>query len=319
MASTVAARCAHLSTALSALEAVAPLALAAKWDNTGLLLDATAPFAPGSGGAPYRVFLTNDLTPAVLDEALQAAPQLIVSYHPPLFSALKRVVLGAGQPSATLLRCARAGVAVYSPHTALDAVAGGMNDWLLRQVFGALGAQPPAAAPIRTADVPPAFAGSGAGDGRLAALAAPVSLAAAIAAVKTALGLERVSVALPAALQAAGRAGRDGVLAAAAGVPVSSIAVCAGSGGAVFSGLPSPHHHPPGLLLVTGEMGHHEVLAATAGGAAVLLTGHSNCERGFLPELRAQLLAAWEAGGGGGGTQLEVLVSAVDSDPLTSV
>ena len=31
---------------------------------------------------------------------------------------------------ASLLRCAAAGVSVYSPHSALDSVYGGINDWL---------------------------------------------------------------------------------------------------------------------------------------------------------------------------------------------
>ena len=31
---------------------------------------------------------------------------------------------------ASLLRCAAAGISVYSPHTSLDSVVGGINDWL---------------------------------------------------------------------------------------------------------------------------------------------------------------------------------------------
>jgi putative NIF3 family GTP cyclohydrolase 1 type 2 len=36
--------------------------------------------------------------------------------------------------------CASAGIAVYSPHTALDSVKGGVNDWLASGIVDGLGA-----------------------------------------------------------------------------------------------------------------------------------------------------------------------------------
>lgn len=317
-------RCAHLSAALRALEAVAPPHLAAAWDNTGLLVEATAHFAaataaaapaPPAPAAAYRVFLTNDLTPAVLREALEWRCNLIVAYHPPVFAAMKRFTSGAGHAAQVVLQCARAGVAVYSPHTALDSVPGGINDWLLDALFDAMGVraeQVAARGPIKPAAAVPAV--DGAGDGRVARLAQPVTAAAVVAGVKAALGLESVQVALPAEHLAASREGRASVLAAAEGVPVGTIAVCAGSGGSVLAGAPPA----PGTLYLTGEMSHHEVLAANAAGATVVLTNHSNCERGYLPVLRDRLQQAWGqvAAPAVGGTPLEVAVSAVDADPL---
>lgn len=67
-----------------------------------------------------RVFLTIDLTPQVLDEAISdPSVGLIISYHPPLFRAFKRLTL-ADVKQKIALECAVAGVSVYSPHTALD-------------------------------------------------------------------------------------------------------------------------------------------------------------------------------------------------------
>jgi len=56
---------------------------------------------------------------------------------------------------------------------------------------------------------------------------------------------------------------------------ITSVAVCAGSGGSVLQGQTVD-------LLVTGEMSHHQVLDAVHQGVNVILTRHSNSERGFL-------------------------------------
>jgi putative NIF3 family GTP cyclohydrolase 1 type 2 len=69
------------------------------------------------------------LTTSVVEEALSTPTAFIISYHPPIFSPLRSLTL-SNPLQASLLRCAAAGVSVYSPHTALDGVWGGVNDWL---------------------------------------------------------------------------------------------------------------------------------------------------------------------------------------------
>lgn len=64
---------------------------------------------------------------------------------------------------------------------------------------------------------------------------------------------------------------------------------------------------------MTGEMGHHEVLAANAAGASVILTEHSNSERGALAQLAAALRSRLPA------EAYAIGVSAVDADPLVIV
>src|SRR3954462_10424258 len=112
---TVAAVCA-------ALDRFAPPALAADWDNVGLLL--------GDGAADVRQLLTClTVTPAVVAEAVAEKAALIVTHHPALSRGAKR--LSPATAEARLLwPLARAGVAVYSPHTAFDNTAGGINDAL---------------------------------------------------------------------------------------------------------------------------------------------------------------------------------------------
>jgi dinuclear metal center YbgI/SA1388 family protein len=100
------------------MEAIAPARFAASWDNVGLLVgDAASPLT--------HVLLAIDCTAAVLEEARSAACSAIVSYHPPIFTGQKRFLAGSIAHDA-----ARAGVAIHSPHTALDVAAGGTNDFL---------------------------------------------------------------------------------------------------------------------------------------------------------------------------------------------
>lgn len=108
------------------LEQFAPPQLAAEWDNVGLLL--------GERSAPVRRVLTClTVTPESAAEAVENAAQLVVSHHPILFKAVRRLsdVTPEGK---MLLALARAGVAVYSPHTAFDNCRDGINASLARQL-----------------------------------------------------------------------------------------------------------------------------------------------------------------------------------------
>ena len=106
----------------ASLEELAPLDLAEPWDNVGLLA--------GDYDRPVRtVLLTIDLTSAVFAEAVSKKVELIVSYHPPIFEPIERLVAGCGAKP-FLYEALRRGMAIYSPHTALDAVKGGVNDCL---------------------------------------------------------------------------------------------------------------------------------------------------------------------------------------------
>lgn len=107
---------------INALEQIAPLSLAAEWDNVGLLV--------GSDQWPVdSVLLTIDLTEEVLREAIEKQATLIVAYHPPIFDPLTTLT-DRSPKQRIILEAIRAGISIYSPHTALDAAPGGVNDWL---------------------------------------------------------------------------------------------------------------------------------------------------------------------------------------------
>jgi putative NIF3 family GTP cyclohydrolase 1 type 2 len=65
-----------------------------------------------------------------MDEALSSPTAFVVSYHTPIFKPLSRFTL-ANKLQTSLLRCAAAGISVYTPHSALDSVNDGINDWLV--------------------------------------------------------------------------------------------------------------------------------------------------------------------------------------------
>lgn len=119
-----------LETLKQAVEEIAPLQLAQDWDNVGFLV-----------GDPSRniktILITIDTTKAVVDEAKKLKADLILSYHPAIWDGLKKVI--ADGPTVPIYELIRAGIGVFSIHTALDTVAGGVNDALA----GILGIEDP--------------------------------------------------------------------------------------------------------------------------------------------------------------------------------
>src|SRR3954469_16101550 len=102
----------QLKALVDAMEQIAPTRYAETWDNVGLLVgDPEAKLA--------RAMLTIDYTPAVADEAKEAKCDAVIAYHPPIFETLKRVT-----STSAIFDAIRRGVAIYSPHTALDAADG---------------------------------------------------------------------------------------------------------------------------------------------------------------------------------------------------
>jgi len=122
-----------LSDLLVAMRAIAPLEYAEPWDNVGLLVgraDATL-----TGPA----LLTIDLTERVLDEAIAARASAIIAYHPPIFPSSREPIsrITADTPRGRILLTAiEHRIAIYSPHTALDAIPGGITDWLCEGLSG---------------------------------------------------------------------------------------------------------------------------------------------------------------------------------------
>lgn len=106
---------------LSKVDSLVPLKLAQSWDNVGLLV--------GDADQSVRTILvTIDITAAVLAEAVRRKAQLILSYHPIIWDALKTVT--SSGPGSIVHELIRRNLSVISIHTAYDTVIGGINDQL---------------------------------------------------------------------------------------------------------------------------------------------------------------------------------------------
>lgn len=279
-----------LQSVCKAMERIAPLRLAEKWDNVGLLLESPNQRAGGEN----RVLLTIDLTTKVVSEALAKDTSVIVAYHPPIFSGLKSLTLSNPLQS-SLLQCAAKGISIYSPHTALDSVWGGINDWLAE---GLLSKKQDDVISALVAEKIGANGVSEGAEGRLVTLKEAIPMAVLAHRVKSHLHLTHLQVGINSLDESRSSS-------------VRTIAISAGSGGSMLAGKKAD-------VYLTGEMSHHEVLAALAAGTNVILCGHTNTERGYLPLLAAKLLQELRTAGEGA-EDVEVVVSQKDQHPLDIV
>lgn len=161
-----------------------------------------------------KIILTNDLTEKVLHEAVDKKSDLIISYHPPIFTGLKSITK-ASWKSRIVSVCLENRIALYSPHTSWDNNRGAIGDWLA----GAL--------PYKESQIIlPSAENNDIGTGRIAKVdsTTPISLADSIERVKKHTGIKTVQVAI----------GADKTLDSA----VNSFAVCPGSGSSVLKGVP---------------------------------------------------------------------------------
>lgn len=341
------------------LNAIAPTHLAESWDNVGLLV--------GNFSADVRkALMCIDLTQAVLEEAIAVKVDMILAYHPPIFKPLKTVT-DSDTKARIVLRAIEKKIAIYSPHTALDAAEGGVNDWLcepfgngsvspikpsnrqtrkqyklitfvphvdmdqVRWAMAEAGAghignyeqcsfitdgtgtfrgndtsKPTLGKAGQLQHVPevrlemitpanvlslvidalrkahpyeePAFdiiplctepVKSMHGMGRILTLDKPLTLNTCINRLKKHLGVRTLDIA-----KAVGKTGHR----------ICRIGICAGAGGSLLDAAGDID------LFITGEMRHHDVLAAVDRGVSVLLAGHTQTERPFLPYLRERLI-----------------------------
>ncbi|ONH69914.1 NGG1-interacting factor 3 [Cyberlindnera fabianii] len=265
----------------SALQKLYPLHLAESWDNVGLLVD--TPVLTNS--SKTKVLLTIDLTKRVVDEAISQKVNLIVAYHPFIFKGIKSITSSNPQ-HVSLLRLIQAGISVYSPHTAVDSVIGGVNDWIVKGCVEEGNIESSVVISKSKTD-------DESGVGRVVNLKEGVKLMDVVTSLKKHLGVKDLLVASDSLDKA----------------DIKSFAVCAGSGSGVFAELRQDVD-----LYVTGEMSHHEALMFKEKGKALICANHSNTERGYLSEMKVKLERELS-----GEDSAEVIISKEDADPFTFV
>ncbi len=101
------------------LEDLAPLGFQESYDNSGLIIG-----SPDSEISSALV--TIDITEEVVEEAIEKKAGMIISHHPIIFSGLKKIT-GKTYVERSVLKAIKNDIAIYSAHTNLDSVTGGVN------------------------------------------------------------------------------------------------------------------------------------------------------------------------------------------------
>ncbi len=240
------------SEIIKILERLAPESCACEWDNPGLL-------AGRLEKEVRTIYLALDALDCVVEDAVGAGADLLLTHHPLIFHGIKQVN-DQNFITRRLVRMIQADLSYYAMHTNFDAAPGcmadlaakrlGMRDCMPLEPLGELGGVPY-------------------GIGKTGTLPEPLTVRQVAERTKAAFGL-------PFALLY----GQDCSL-----EPVSRIAVCPGSGGSEIEAALAWGAQ----VFVTGDISHHQGIDAAARGMAVIDGGHYGLEHIFVEFMEAYL------------------------------
>ena len=101
------------------LESMVPTAFQESYDNSGIQVGE-------HGQAVDSVLLSLDVTEEIIDEAITRGCQMVISHHPLIFKPLKHLS-GKTATEKIILKAVLNNISVYSMHTNLDTVRGGVS------------------------------------------------------------------------------------------------------------------------------------------------------------------------------------------------
>lgn len=104
----------------SFIDSLAPFDTQKEWDNAGIITGS-------ADTAVNKVVMSLDVTKAAVQKAVGCKAQLILSHHPLIFNAVKRLY-----SDTALYMCAQNGISVISAHTNFDRAENGINTNLCR-------------------------------------------------------------------------------------------------------------------------------------------------------------------------------------------
>ena len=108
-----------ISEVIAHLETIAPLSLQESHDNAGLLTGQSEWFCTGA-------LCTLDVTEEVITEAIRLKCNLVITHHPIIFSAIKKLT-EYSYVGRTVISAIKNDIAIYAIHTNLDNVIEGVN------------------------------------------------------------------------------------------------------------------------------------------------------------------------------------------------
>ncbi|NBH84587.1 Nif3-like dinuclear metal center hexameric protein [bacterium C-53] len=238
-------RCVNI---IEKLNELSPVSYAAEWDNVGLLV--------GNEEKEIKsVYIALDATDEVIDRAAECGADLLLTHHPMIFKAIKRV----NETDITgrrIIRLIRGDICYYAMHTNFDVM--GMADAAADEI---------ALKDREVLEVTYKDEIGEEGFGRIGKLSHSMTLSECAEFVRESFHLSHVKV----------FGNPETVLKTAAILP--------GSGKSTIASALGKNAD----VLITGDIDHHEGIDAVAAGMAVIDAGHFGIEKIFVPYMRQYL------------------------------
>ncbi|MCD2491329.1 Nif3-like dinuclear metal center hexameric protein [Lacrimispora sp. NSJ-141] len=228
-----------------------PESLACDWDNVGLLA--------GRADKEVRcVYVALDATDEVIEAAVQEKADMLITHHPLIFGAIKKVSDEASV-GRRVLKLLQADISYYAGHTNFDIAEGGMAD-LAAECLGLRGCLP--------LEAMGEHEGVPVGIGKTGSLAEAMTVVELSQFVKERFCIPAVTVYSEDKKRL-----------------VRRIAVSPGSG----KSMQIPAVEAAAEVLITGDMGHHEGLDLMADGLSLIDAGHYGLEHIFVDAVAKEL------------------------------
>ncbi len=236
------------SSIMNALEELSPVSYAEEWDNVGLIV--------GRRDKDVRkIYVAVDPTDEVIASALKVQADMLITHHPLIFRAIKKVN-SDDFITRRVLRLARHDVSYYAMHTNFDVM--GMADAAADDI----GLKKRSVLSVTYEDDI-----AKEGFGRVGRLPAVMTLKECAEYVKKCFGLKHVRV--------------YGDL----DVDLETAAICPGSGKSMIKDAVKAGAD----VYITGDIEHHEGLDCVAQGLMVIDAGHYGIEKIFIGYLKEYL------------------------------
>lgn len=227
---------------MKVIEATYPKHAALEGDNVGLLVGRTEKEVK-------KIYVALDATDEVIEQAVAANADMLITHHPLLFSPLKKITdehfIGG-----RVVKLLQHDISYYAMHTNYDVC--GMAD-ISAAILGLDGAET-----LEVTDKE-----SMEGIGKVGDFSGPMSLQSCGEFIKEKFQLDSVKV--------------FGDLSST----VQRVAICPGSG----KGMTELALEKNADVLVTGDIGHHEGIDAVAQGLAIIDAGHYGLEHIFIEDM----------------------------------
>lgn len=224
------------------LEDLSPCFYAESWDNVGLLLGSRKQKVS-------KIYVALDATDEVVDDAVLMGADMIVTHHPLIFSAMKRITTDdfIGR---RIVKMMENHISYYAMHTNFDVTH-----------MAELAADKLGLSTRSVLDVTYEGETKRVGIGKVGILPKEMTLSQCAELIKQEFSLEQVKI---------------------FGAPlrnIQTVAICPGSGKSVIDKAVKSGAD----VLITGDIDHHEGIDAVAKGIAIIDGGHYGLEKIFVP------------------------------------